>query len=83
MYAYAALQMQGKRPDMDAQMAKALKELEASDLPEEMKKKMRDAMTVSKGMVETMDDVPQADIDAVRPHLERFESLSKMPMHDR
>jgi hypothetical protein len=79
MHAYAALQMEGKEPDMDAQMAKAMKELEASDLPEEMKQKMRDAMTISKGMVESMADVPPGDIEAIRPFISRFESLARMP----
>jgi hypothetical protein len=77
MRAYTALKMEGAKPAIDEEMARALEQLEESELSDDMKQKMREVMTIAKEMAETTDEVPAGDIAALRPHVSRFEKIAE------
>ncbi len=77
MRAVLALTMEANMSGADAKIASALRELEASDLPEDQKTMMRNMMQTGNQMLQTFSDVPAADKAAVTPYLSEFENLGQ------
>ncbi|MGK0261366.1 MAG: hypothetical protein ACI96M_004826 [Candidatus Azotimanducaceae bacterium] len=75
MRAFAALKMSGQEPQLDAHMAKAMKELEGSGMSDAQKKMIQEMMQSAGKVVNSFQNVPDADKDAVRPHLSALENL--------
>ena len=73
--AYAAVRMAEQAPQLDKKMADALKQLEESSMPEAQKEMMREMMRTSNQVLEVYADVPEADKDAVRPHIAALEAV--------
>lgn len=68
--AMVAIQMEGERDQIDAEMAEALRQIEESpDLSPDQKAMMRESMQGAYEMIESMADAPPEDIEAVRPHM--------------
>ena len=79
MRAYAALQMTAEMPNMNAEMAQAMKELESSGMSEEQKQMMRGMLQSSTQVVSAFNDVPEADKAAVKPHIAAIEAWGEGP----
>lgn len=79
MRAYAALTIAEEVPNMNAQLAQAMQELEDSDLSEEQKQMMRGMLQSSTVVVGAVNNVPDADKAAVRPHIGAIEALGNDP----
>ena len=75
MRAYAALKMAGQKPQLDAHMATAMKELEGSGMSDAQKKMIQEMMQSAGTIVNSFQNVPDGDKDAVRPHLSTLENL--------
>lgn len=76
--AFLAVSMDQQVPGMEAEMEKALQELEHSDsLTLEQKTIMRQSMLNSLAQVRSLTDAPPADIAAVRPRMTELESAFK------
>ena len=75
MRAYAALKMADQKPQLDANMATAMKELEGSGMSDAQKKMIQEMMQSAGQVVNSFQNVPDADKDAVRPHLATLENL--------
>ena len=73
--AYAAVRMDEQAPQLNKEMAEALKQLEESTMPEAQKEMMREMMRTSNQFLEVYADVPEADKNAVRPHIAALEAV--------
>lgn len=73
--AYGAIKMSERAPDLDSQMARAMQQLEDSDMGEAQKQMMREMMQSSTRAVQAYTDAPQADKDAVLPYLAELEAM--------
>lgn len=68
--AMVAIQMQDESPEIEAEMAEALRQIDESpDLSPDQKAMMRESMQGAYAMIETMANAPPEDIEAVRPHM--------------
>ncbi len=69
-HAMMASEMGGKATEMQAEMARAMEEIERNpNMSATQKKQMQDMMRGSMGMMESVTDAPEADIRALRPHM--------------
>lgn len=75
MQAYGALMVTDQQPEINAQMAQAMQELEGSGMSEAQKKMIADMMQSAGQVVSKFQDVPESDKAAVRPHLSALENL--------
>ena len=75
MRAYGAEKMATEAPQVDAQMAEALKQLENSGLSEAQKKMMLEVMGSANHVMESFNDVPADDRAAVRPHINALDNM--------
>lgn len=69
-HAMMAIEMKGENPNMSQDMADAMAEIENNpDMTAEQKAQMKAMMSGAMGMVKSATNAPQADINAVRPHM--------------
>lgn len=80
MRAFASLQMADEIPELDAQMEDMRKQLAQSGMPKAQQEQMLKMMDTGRVQMKKFQDVPQADLNAVRPHLKRFEELGQSQM---
>ncbi len=73
--AFMAVQMDVNKPEMEAGLAEALKQIENSDMSEEQKTQMREMLRGANDMASAYADVSEADKKAVAPFLEKLESM--------
>lgn len=75
-HAMMASEMGGKATEMQAEMAKAMEEIERNpNMSATQKKQMQDMMRGSMGMMESVTDAPEADIRTLRPHMNELRSV--------
>ena len=75
--AFAAIKLEKDMPsDMDQQMAKAMAQMKSSGISSEQQQMMMDMMSASQQALKQFENVPQADKDAVRPHMKAIEQLN-------
>lgn len=73
--AMMAIEMKGEDPGAGEEMAEAMAEIENDpNMSAEQKAQMRAMMGAAMGITQMANDVPSADIEAVRPHLEALEA---------
>ena len=76
--AYLAVAMDNvDKSKMDSGMAEALRDIEASDLPEEKKAELREVLGAANEMSKMHSEVPEADKQAVMPFLEQLEHMGE------
>ena len=73
--AYMALRMQETGDDIDEQMTETFQQIEASDMPENMKEQMRIAVEASRRLTTTLADVPKQDMVVVSAFSDRMDNL--------
>jgi hypothetical protein len=73
--AYASLSMQQQRPAMDANLQKAIKQIEDSNMSAAQKKQMIDAMMQSQQAMKAYDNASEGDKAAVKPHLQSLDRV--------
>lgn len=82
MKAAMAISMQaqaGKGSVADARMAEALKRLDETDMPEEKKAQLRQMLKNTHSQMATMAKAPEADVAAVKPHMDGIRKAFGMP----
>ena len=71
--AMMASEMGEQAPGVQAEMAKAMKEIERNpNMSAAQKKQMMEIMRGSMGMMDSVADAPEADIRTLRPHMEEL-----------
>lgn len=73
--AFMAVQMDVNRPQMEAGLAEALKQIENSDMSEDQKAQTRQMLLGANQMASVYASVPEADKKAVAPFLEKLEMM--------
>lgn len=73
--AFMAVQMDVNRPQMEAGLAEALKQIENSDMSEDQKAQTRQMLLGANQMASVYASVPEADKKAVAPFLEKLERM--------
>ncbi len=76
MRAFAAIMFEDNADEMEAGMAEALKQIEESDMSEDQKTAMREALVSTQKMARMYEDVDERDKAALRPHMHEFEKMS-------
>lgn len=73
--AMVAIEMKGENPGAQGELAEAMAEIENNpDMSAQQKAQMRSMMGAAMGVTKMADNVPAADIEAVRPHMEALET---------
>lgn len=71
-----AASMDETSADSKAQLAEVLKQIDAEpDLSPEQRAEMKEMIMSGMGFMLALDDVPQADIDAIRPHMAELQRM--------
>lgn len=72
--AFMALEIEREHPDAKAELQEARREIEANpDIPEAQKEQLLQMLEQTAGaMMAMVEDVPEADRDALRPHMPRL-----------
>ncbi|MEJ2516047.1 MAG: hypothetical protein P8080_09665 [Gammaproteobacteria bacterium] len=74
--AMVAIEVAKDSPNAEAEMNRALAELEANeDLSPEQKQMMRGQLEMAMGVMRSVANAPAADVEAVRPHMPRLKNL--------
>ncbi|GLQ32802.1 hypothetical protein [Litoribrevibacter albus] len=77
MTAYMSLEMNQQAPQMKQMMAQMQAMMDNDQIPAEQKEMMKNAMRQSKNMYESTKNVPQADIDAIKPYLSQLRTMGE------
>jgi len=73
--AWFAIEMREESPEMRSELDRAIREIEESPhMTDHQKQEIIQQMRQSMTFMEAMADAPEADIDAVRPHLDELRS---------
>ncbi len=74
--AMVAIQVEEDSPNARAEMERAMAELEASEeLSPEQKEMMRGQLEMAMGVMKSVSNAPEADVEAVRPHMPMLRDL--------
>jgi len=77
LHAYVSVKLEQENPDMDAEMKKAMAEIDDSDMPAEQKEAMKKMMASQMKMVGSMAKAPQGDKDVVKSKLKELDAAFK------
>ena len=78
MKAYIGLRMEAQQPEYNAQIQQAMQQIQNSDMSAEQKQMMMQMMQGSSQAMANFQNVPDADKQAVKPHLAAIEGWERL-----